>query len=174
MIERYLANMINDRLWNNKAIVIMGARQVGKTSLLKMLFANAQDVLWLNADEPDVRTLFENSTSSVLKRYFGNHRIIIIDEAQRISDVGLKLKLITDQIQDKQLIATGSSSFDLANKINEPLTGRKWEYKMFPLSFGEMVNHHGLIEEKRLVPHRMIYGYYPDVIVINSIHCVSH
>jgi predicted AAA+ superfamily ATPase len=164
MIARNLANIISDKLWKNKAIIIMGARQVGKTSLLKMLFADANDVLWLNADEPDVRTLFENATSTILKKYFGRHRIIIIDEAQRISDVGVKLKLITDQMMDKQLIATGSSSFDLANKINEPLTGRKWEYKMFPLSFGEMVNHHGLLEEKRLVPHRMIYGYYPDIV----------
>ncbi|MDR1349113.1 MAG: ATP-binding protein [Prevotellaceae bacterium] len=164
MITRSLANTINDKLWKNKAIIVMGARQVGKTSLLKMLFANANDVLWLNADEPDVRALFENATSAILKQYFGNHKIIIVDEAQRISDVGVKLKLITDQIRDKQLIATGSSSFALANKINEPLTGRKWEYKMFPLSFGEMVNHHGLINEKRLVPHRMIYGYYPDIV----------
>lgn len=164
MITRSLANTINDKIGKNKAIIVMGARQVGKTSLLKMLFADVNDVLWLNADEPDVRALFENATSTVLKQHFGNHKIIIIDEAQRISDVGVKLKLITDQMQDKQLIATGSSSFDLANKINEPLTGRKWEYKMFPLSFAEMVNHHGLINEKRLVPHRMIYGYYPNVV----------
>ena len=164
MIARSLTHIIKGKLWKNKAIIIMGARQVGKTSLLKMLFGDAKKALWLNADEPDIRAVFENATSSILKQYFGKNKIIIIDEAQRIDDIGIKLKLITDQIPDKQLIATGSSSFYLANKINEPLTGRKWEYKMFPLSFGEMVNHHGLIEEKRLVPYRMIYGYYPDIV----------
>jgi predicted AAA+ superfamily ATPase len=74
------------------------------------------------------------------------------------------MKLITDQIPEVQLIVTGSSAFELANKINEPLTGRKWEHKMYPVSFGEMVAHHGLIEEKRLVPHRLVFGYYPDVV----------
>ena len=88
----------------------------------------------------------------------------MIDEAQRIEDIGLRLKLITDQIKDIQLVATGSSSFDLANKVNEPLTGRKWEYKIFPLSFQEMVNHHGLLEERRMLPHRLVYGYYPEIV----------
>lgn len=99
-----------------------------------------------------------------MKYIFGNNKTVIIDEAQRIEDIGIRLKLITDQLPDIQLIATGSSSFDLANKINEPLTGRKWEYKMYPLSFEEMVNHHGLMDEKRLLPHRLVYGYYPDVV----------
>ena len=89
---------------------------------------------------------------------------MVIDEAQRIPDVGLKLKLITDTMPEIQLIATGSSSFELANSVNEPLTGRKWEYKLFPLSFGEMAEHHGLLEETRLMPHRLVYGYYPDVV----------
>jgi predicted AAA+ superfamily ATPase len=88
----------------------------------------------------------------------------VIDEAQRISDIGLKLKLITDQIPEVQVVATGSSAFELANKTNEPLTGRKWEYRMFPLSFGEMVQHHGLLEEKRLLHDRLIYGYYPEIV----------
>jgi predicted AAA+ superfamily ATPase len=90
--------------------------------------------------------------------------MVIIDEAQRISDIGLKLKLIVDEMPNIQLIATGSSSLNLANKLGEPLTGRKWEYKMFPLTFGEMVAHHGLLEEKRLLPHRLIFGYYPDIV----------
>ncbi|MDR3286332.1 MAG: AAA family ATPase [Prevotellaceae bacterium] len=112
MIARNLANIISNNLWKNKAIIVMGARQVGKTSLLKMLFADAEDVLWLNADEQDVRALFENATSTILKQYFGKNKIIIIDEAQRINNIGIKLKLITDQMMDKQLIATGSSSFE--------------------------------------------------------------
>lgn len=165
MIERILKNTIKSKLFNKKAIILTGARQVGKTTLLTSVFDNQDEVLWLNGDEPDVQQLFENMSSTRLKAIFGTKKIIIIDEAQRIEDIGLRLKLITDSIPEVQLIATGSSAFELANKVNEPLTGRKWEYRMFPISFAEMVNHHGLLNEKRLIPHRMIYGYYPDVVV---------
>lgn len=164
MIDRALEKIIRSKLKSGKAIVLLGARQVGKTTLLKKIFADSGEILWLNGDEIDVQDLFENSSSSRLKVFFGNNKTVIIDEAQRISEIGLRLKLITDQIPEVQLVATGSSAFELANKLNEPLTGRKWEYKMYPLSFGEMVNHHGLLEEKRLIAHRMVYGYYPEVI----------
>lgn len=142
----------------------MGARQTGKTTLLKELVQDQSDVLWINADEPDIIALFEDISSSILKQVLAGKKIVVIDEAQRIENIGIKLKLITDQIPEIQLIATGSSSFDLANKINEPLTGRKWEYKLYPLSFSEMVEHHGLIEESRLLKHRLLYGYYPEVV----------
>lgn len=165
MIERDIKKRISTKLGTGKAIILMGARQTGKTTLLKELFSTSGEaLLWLNGDEIDVRTMFEHITSTRLKAIIGAKRVVVIDEAQRIDDIGLKLKLITDNMPDVQLVATGSSSFDLANKVNEPLTGRKWEYKMFPLSFAEMVAHHGLIEEKRLLPHRLIYGYYPDVV----------
>lgn len=164
MVERRLKTVITGKLGKGKAILLMGPRQVGKTTLLKELFKEDSETLWLNGDEPDIYELFENISSTRLKAIFGNKKNIVIDEAQRISDIGLKLKLITDQIPEIQLVATGSSSFELANKVNEPLTGRKWEYKMFPLSFGEMVAHHGLIDEKRLLPHRLVYGYYPEVV----------
>jgi predicted AAA+ superfamily ATPase len=143
----------------------MGPRQVGKTTLLDMLFAGNDTALFLSGDEPDVRRLFDDISATRLQAIIGNKRVVIIDEAQRISDIGLKLKLITDNMPNVQLVATGSSSFELANKVNEPLTGRKWEYKMYPLSFGEMVAYHGLLEEKRLIKHRLVYGYYPDVVV---------
>lgn len=164
MINRALQTALNARLYDGKAIILTGARQVGKTTLLRTLFGNSEDTLWLNGDEADVRALFDNVTSTRLKSLFWGKKNIIIDEAQRISDIGLKLKLITDNIPEIQLVATGSSSFELANKVNEPLTGRKWEYRMFPLSFGEMVSHHGLIEERRLLPQRLVYGYYPDIV----------
>ena len=165
MIKRNIEDTIKDQLHGGRAIIVMGARQVGKTTLLKQVFAkDSSDVLWMSGDEPDVRGMFENMTSTRLRSIIGNHHVVIIDEAQRIEDIGIKLKLITDQIPDVQLLATGSSSFELANKINEPLTGRKWEYKLFPLSFTELVNETNLIEEKRMVPHRMVYGSYPDVV----------
>ena len=142
----------------------MGARQVGKTSLLHKLFDDKKDVLWLNGDEPDVQTILENVTSAMWRSIIGQHTTLIIDEAQYIENIGIKLKLITDQISGVQVIATGSSSFDLANKINEPLTGRKWEIMMFPLSFSELVHDTNLLEEKRLLKHRLVYGYYPEVV----------
>jgi len=164
MIKRKLENLIKSKLNKGKAIILIGARQVGKTTLLKLLFSKSENILWINGDELDIQNLFENISAARLKTIFGTKKIVIIDEAQRIENIGLRLKLITDQIPEIQLIATGSSSFDLANKVNEPLTGRKWEYTMFPLSFGEMVDHHGLLEEKRLLAHRLVFGYYPDVV----------
>jgi len=164
MIERILEKVVKNKLHTGKAIVLLGARQVGKTTLLKMLFGTAEEVLWLNGDEIDIQALFATISATRLKAIFGKKKIIVIDEAQRIPDIGLRMKLITDQIPEVQLVVTGSSSFELANKLNEPLTGRKWEYKMYPLSFAEMVAHHGLLEEKRLLAHRMVYGYYPDVV----------
>jgi predicted AAA+ superfamily ATPase len=165
MIHRDLEKIVKSQFGLGKVILLMGARQVGKTTLLKALLSDrASDTLFLNGDEPDVPTLFENISSARLKQIFGEKKIVVIDEAQRIKNIGLKLKLIADQIPEVQLIATGSSSFDLANKVNEPLTGRKWEYKMYPLSFAEMAAHHGLLEEKRLLSHRLVYGYYPDVV----------
>jgi predicted AAA+ superfamily ATPase len=118
----------------------------------------------LNGDENDVQELFQQSSSSRLKLYFGKNSTIILDEAQRIQDIGRRLKLITDQLPEIQLVATGSSAFELANRLNEPLTGRKWEYRMYPISFGEMVSLHGLLEEKRSLRHRMVFGYYPEVV----------
>lgn len=164
MIHRILENTVCEKLGTNRAIILVGARQVGKTTLIKKIFKGSDKMIWLNGDELDVQNLFENISATRLKYIFGDKKYVVIDEAQRIKDIGLKLKLITDELPEIQLIATGSSSFDLANEVNEPLTGRKWEYKMYPLSFSEMVQHHGLLDEKRLLPHRLIYGYYPDVI----------
>lgn len=147
-----------------KAITIMGARQVGKSTLLSMMLENREDVLWLNGDDTDVQALFADITSSRLRNIIGSKKILVIDEAQRIQDIGVKIKLVTDQIPGVQVIATGSSSFDLAQKINEPLTGRKREFKMYPVSFSEMVSHTSLLEELRMIAHRMVYGYYPEVI----------
>lgn len=164
MITRSIEQRIRKQLFGGRAIVIMGARRVGKTTLFRQLLESEDNVLWMSGDEPDVRGLFENITSTRLKAIIGSARLVVIDEAQRITDIGIKLKLITDQMPEVQLLASGSSSFDLANKINEPLTGRKWEYKLFPLSFAELVGETNLLEEKRMIPHRMVYGSYPDVV----------
>lgn len=142
----------------------MGARQVGKSTLLETIFQNRENLIWMTGDDMDVQELFSQMTSTRLKALLGNCQTLVIDEAQRIPDIGLRLKLITDQIKDVQVVATGSSSFELASKVNESLAGRKREFRMFPVSFKEMVEHTNLLEELRLIPHRMIYGYYPEVV----------
>jgi uncharacterized protein len=164
MIERAIRNRISSTLYKGKAILLFGPRQTGKTTLLHQILDEKQDVMWLNGDEADVQQLFANASSARLKSVFGASKTIVVDEAQRIASIGLSLKLITDELKDIQLIATGSSAFELANRTQEPLTGRKWEYFLYPLSFGEMVAHHGLLTEKRLIPQRLLYGCYPEII----------
>lgn len=164
MVERHIQSNIQSLLGGGKAIVIMGARQVGKSTLLRQMLGERQDVIWMNGDDLDIQELFSNMTSTRIRAILGSKRILVIDEAQRISDIGLRLKLITDQVPDVQVIATGSSSFELASKVNEPLTGRKREFRMYPLTFGEMVQHTQFLDEVRMIPHRMVYGYYPEVV----------
>lgn len=164
MIKRILHDVIKQRLYKGKAIVLIGARQVGKTTLLKEIFPTQNDMLWFNADDMPVRDFFSNVTIERYRSMIGKNRIVVIDEAQRIENVGIKMKLITDNFPGIQLVVTGSSSFELANKINEPLTGRKFEYELFPLSFNEMVNDIGLFAEIQKLPIRLVYGMYPDVV----------
>ena len=164
MIHRILEDQITPLLNSGKAIIIMGARQVGKSTLLETIFRRQENVLWMTGDDLDVQELFSQVTSTRLKALLGKSKTLIIDEAQRIPDVGLRIKLITDQIKDVQVVATGSSSFELASKINESLVGRKREFRMFPISFSEMVAQTNLLEELRLIPHRMVFGYYPEVV----------
>lgn len=164
MIQRLLEARIRQDLFSGKAICLMGARQTGKTTLLKQLFEARKDTLWLNADLMQVREMFERVSLGVIRSIIGNHKIVVIDEAQRIADVGIKMKLITDNFPEVQLVLTGSSSFDLSQKINEPLTGRKWEYRLYPLSFNELKNDTNAIEEMGNLPLRLLYGSYPEIV----------
>jgi len=165
MIGRELAEQIKQHFFKGKAIILFGPRQCGKTTLMEAILASQKEsVLSLNGDEADIRDLLSNTTSTRLQSIIANHKIVFIDEAQRIPGIGLTLKLFTDQINDVQVIATGSSAFELADKTNEPLTGRKFEFQLFPLSFGEMVKHQGLIDEKRMLEHRLIFGSYPEIV----------
>jgi predicted AAA+ superfamily ATPase len=110
------------------------------------------------------RGLEKAETSTEIFDLFQHKRLIILDEAQNVSNIGLKLKLCIDTNPDIQIIASGSSSFELLQKSNEPLTGRKKEFHLFPLSFGELVQHDSLLTEMRLLEKRLIYGSYPEVI----------
>ncbi len=124
----------------------------------------AKPVLWLNGDDTDTRSLLSSPTSTSLEHLVGTSKSMVIDEAQRIENIGICIKLIVDNIPDVKVFATGSSSFELSNRISEPLTGRKWLYTLLPFSYEEASLHFGRIEEKRLLERRLIYGYYPEVV----------
>ena len=164
MISRLISKTLTSALARKKVIIFLGARQTGKTTLLTHCIKQLENTLWLNGDEYDVQQIFQNATSIQLKNAIGNHKTVVIDEAQRIFNIGIALKLIYDHFPEIQLIATGSSAFDLKNKLNEPLTGRKLEYHLFPFCFQELVNHHGLFIEKRNLTTRLVFGSYPEVI----------
>ena len=166
MIPRIIQQEIEKNLFKNKVLLLIGARQIGKTTLLKQVLQNCTEKsLWLNADESDIKRKLENATTSTqLLQLFGNAKLIVIDEAQQVEDIGLKLKLVIDTNPELQIIATGSSAFELLQKSNEPLTGRKKEYHLYPISFSEMISHTSLLTEQRLLENRLIYGSYPEVI----------
>lgn len=165
MIERLLRDLIEKRLYRNKAIIVVGPRQVGKTTLLRMLVADTQrKVLMWNCDEPDVRRKLAEPTSTELRAEIGDADLILIDEAQRVKNIGITLKLIIDNFPEKQLVVTGSSAIELSNSINEPLTGRKYEYAMYPFSAEELINEFGAQDERRMLERRLVYGSYPEVV----------
>lgn len=165
MIKRTIEAQLLTKLKDKKAIILLGPRQAGKSTLLEIIRAHitVPVAVW-DGDESDIRENLAQPTSTRIKAMLGQHTVVIIDEAQRIENIGLCIKLIVDKIKDVKVLASGSSSFELANKINEPLTGRKWEFNLFPLSFGEMAAYSSLMEERRLLNHRLIYGYYPEIV----------
>ena len=165
MVNRLITSTIKRKFFRGKAIIVVGPRQVGKTTLLKML-ANEYDrkILVWNCDEPDVRRKLTEPTSTMLGNETTGYDIVFIDEAQRVQNIGITLKLIIDNYPDKQVVVTGSSAIELSNYINEPLTGRKYEYVLFPFSAEELVAENGLQEEQRLLERRLIYGTYPEVV----------
>ena len=166
MIERKLDKIIKKQLFKGKVIVIVGPRQVGKTTLLGELVRKSDKrVLALNCDEPEVQTMLTNTNVAKLRAIIGNNELLVIDEAQKVDNIGLTLKLIVDNIKSVQVVASGSSAFELRNRLNEPLTGRKFEYQMFPISSSEIIDTFGLMEERRTLENRLVYGSYPDIVM---------
>lgn len=163
MFARLLESQIRAAMGKGKALVVYGPRQVGKTTLVRKIGESEGRYLYLNCDEPDVRTWLTDRNSSELKRLIGDYPLVIIDEGQRVPNIGITLKLIVDNHLTKQVLATGSSSFELANRIHEPLTGRKIVFKLFPLTFSEVALGCSLIENQRLIDELTIYGSYPAV-----------
>lgn len=142
MIVRLQEKAILKQFSDNKIVVLFGPRQTGKTTLaLKIAKESGLSYSTWNCDEADVQAAITNANSIKLQNLIGNKKLVVIAEAQRIENIGLTLKIIHDTLPGVKIMATGSSAFELADKINEPLTGRKWEYNIWPISFEEMVNH---------------------------------
>ncbi len=166
-IKREIEERIEQQFFKGKVIVIYGARQTGKTTLIKNIkdkYSNLPS-LWLNCDEPEIREVLTNANLNTLKRIIGNKKLIFIDETQRIKNIGITLKLLVDNLSDIQLIATGSSSLDLFSSLKEPLTGRKYQYELFPFSFHELENHFGFLDTLKLKEFMLTYGCYPEIII---------
>jgi predicted AAA+ superfamily ATPase len=169
LITRKIREDLRKSLFKGKIVILYGARQVGKTTLVKSIIKEySKDSLYLNCDEIDVREALTDKTSTELKSFIGKSRLVVIDEAQRVKNIGLTLKLLIDNFPETQIIATGSSSFELSGKIKEPLTGRKTEFFLYPFSVGELAQVNSTLELNRLLEDLLIFGSYPGAIFAGS------
>lgn len=164
-IERILQNTLNKEWNGGKIILVLGPRQVGKTTLIKEICDSKGDYLFINGDDIEDKQLLLNAGETKLKQIIGQHKTIFIDEAQRINDICITLKIIHDRMPSIQVVISGSSALELSNSVNEPLTGRKWEHLLFPISWQEMINHFGYIETHKNLPHHLIFGLYPEIVM---------
>lgn len=164
MIKRAIEERIHNALAKKKIVTIMGPRQVGKSTLAGAMIPEDANVLEINGDNTDVQTMFVNVDDTKMKVLIGNKNFLFVDEAQKIGNVGNMLKIVAEKFDDIKVIVTGSSAFKLAEAVNESLTGRKREFRLYPLSFKEMADETSVLEESRMIDHRLIYGYYPEVV----------
>lgn len=164
MIERDVKKQVVAALSSKKVIILYGARQVGKTTLVKDMLKGISGGVYLSCDEPDVRVAFTNKTSTEMKAFIRGARIIVLDEAQRVPHIGLALKLLHDTYPELTIIATGSSSFELADSATEPLTGRNIPFTLYPISYAEYAQTIGGRDAMRMMEFRIRFGMYPAVI----------
>jgi len=165
MVKRILIDTINKRLKESpKAIVLVGPRQTGKTTLLLNLIGEEKKTVILDGDNPQTTDALVSAGEEVLARIIGNKKIVFIDEAQQIPTIGRTLKIITDKFPDVQLYVSGSSALEINQQTQEPLTGRKWEFNLFPISWQEWVNHVGYLKAKEQLEDRLLFGSYPEVL----------
>ena len=169
-INRAIGNAFLKKMKPNKAILLLGARRVGKTSFLEHFVKEntKEPVLKLNGEDLTTVEILKQRTVENYKRLMGKNKILIIDEAQKIPDIGQILKLMVDEIKGIKIIATGSSMFDLANQLGEPLTGRKITFNLYPLAQMEYSEEENMIQTKSLLEERLIYGSYPELIKYES------
>jgi len=171
-IERIIKSEIHDQIKQdtNKIIIVFGARQVGKTTLINSITNElALKTIWINADRINYQDVLSSRDLNKILSLVDGYELLVIDEAQRIPDIGINLKIIHDEIKTLKVIVTGSSSFDLAQKVTEPLTGRKKVFKLFPLSLKEISEHIGRFNANDKIEELLVYGSYPEVYNLNNL-----
>ena len=162
-IYRSIMPHVHAALFHGKIVVIYGPRQVGKTTLSREIMATYENTRYLTGDDPATRMRLTDPSLQQLRELFSGRRLVVIDEAQRITNIGITLKLLADHIPEVQIIATGSSSFDLANTINEPLTGRTTTFYLYPFSREEISSSSDPISRPDILKNILITGMYPEV-----------
>ena len=170
MIPRILRHTILSHLKESrKVLLLFGARQVGKTTLLKLLIKpDSTSTLWINADQVKYHEALSGRDLLKIREVIGDHSLVVIDECQNIPDIGMNLKIIYDEMPDVKVIATGSSSLDLAQAAKEPLTGRAISYNLFPVSVQELLLSNTVFQVKSELPQYLLYGMYPEILTIRG------
>ena len=170
MISRLYEQVIEKHIQSdNRIIIIYGPRQVGKTTLVRLITQKmAGKILEINADDVDYTAVLSSRSLKKIRELVDGYDLIFIDEAQRIPDIGINLKLLYDSLPNLKIVATGSSSFDLANKIQEPLTGRAWTFLLMPLGVCELAAYHNRFELNQMLEDWLIFGNYPALTSING------
>ena len=165
MIPRLIQTKIEQQLTAGRRVILLfGARQVGKTTLVSTLLSQQNyKTLSINADEERFINVLSSRDLRLLTDLTSGYDLIFIDEAQRIPEIGINLKLMADHIPDLRIIATGSSSLHLASRTHEALTGRTWTHTLYPIAFCELTEQYSRFELREMVPERMIYGSYPEL-----------
>jgi uncharacterized protein len=165
MIARIIENQINQLLFKGKAILLIGPRQSGKTTLINKILNNYEDItVFLDGDDPNVERLLTRPNTEQIRQIIGSKTIVFIDEAQRIKDIGLTAKIIVDHFKNIQLILSGSSAFELSQQTNEPLTGRKRTFYLWPISWQEWQNNIGFLKADQDLENRLVLGFYPNIL----------
>lgn len=158
---------LRQRLKGKKAIVLLGARQTGKTTLINELTRDLPAVIRFTSDDPAVQRALTDVGQEELKQLLGKASVVVIDEAQRIDRVGLTAKMMIDEL-GKKVILSGSSALELNDRIQEPLAGRKWTYQLFPITWKELVQHDGLLTARGKLKEILVSGTYPEVLTAKT------
>ena len=169
IIPRIIKKSIKDHLQANKVVVIYGSRQVGKTTLINDILKDIKEKYLFLSGEDRKNKWLSSQSIDILKENIANNKLLVIDEAQKLDNIGLNLKLIVDHIKNIKVLVTGSSSFDLSNQVGEPLVGRKWQFNLYPISQLELNKIEEKFETKSNLNNRLVYGSFPEVIVNNDI-----